>query len=119
MVAEQLRMGVATLERLRRRFVEEALAASLRERPRQPRRGASYANWASTTRRSTAVVSAWPTWKFSLLSLQCLNRRTGDWDTFATEVAAWHAAHNEQTATVRWQLIVDDARRKQLRLYPT
>jgi transposase len=30
----QLRMGVATLERLRRRFVEEGLAASLRERPR-------------------------------------------------------------------------------------
>ncbi len=33
-VAEQLRMGVATLERLRRRFVEEGLEASLRERPR-------------------------------------------------------------------------------------
>jgi transposase len=33
-IAEQLRMGVATLERLRRRFVEEGLAASLRERPR-------------------------------------------------------------------------------------
>jgi transposase len=29
-----LRMGVATLERLRRRFVEEGLDASLRERPR-------------------------------------------------------------------------------------
>jgi transposase len=34
MIAEQLRMGVATLERLRRRFVEEGLEASLRERPR-------------------------------------------------------------------------------------
>ena len=33
-IAEQLRMGVATLERLRRRFVEEGLEASLRERPR-------------------------------------------------------------------------------------
>src|SRR5829696_7131134 len=33
-IAERLRMGVATLERLRRRFVEEGLAASLRERPR-------------------------------------------------------------------------------------
>lgn len=33
-IAEQLRMGVATVERLRRRFVEEGLAASLRERPR-------------------------------------------------------------------------------------
>jgi putative transposase len=33
-IAEQLRLGVATLERLRRRFVEEGLEASLRERPR-------------------------------------------------------------------------------------
>src|SRR5688572_4236510 len=33
-IAEQLRMGVATLERLRRRFVDEGLEASLRERPR-------------------------------------------------------------------------------------
>jgi transposase len=33
-IAEQLRMGVATLERLRRRFVEEGLEASLRDRPR-------------------------------------------------------------------------------------
>ena len=33
-IAGQLRMGVATLERLRRRFVEEGLEASLRERPR-------------------------------------------------------------------------------------
>ena len=33
-IAEQLRMSVATLERLRRRFVEEGLEASLRERPR-------------------------------------------------------------------------------------
>jgi putative transposase len=33
-IAEHLRMGVATLERLRRRFVEEGLEASLRERPR-------------------------------------------------------------------------------------
>jgi transposase len=33
-IAEQLRVGVTTLERLRRRFVEEGLEASLRERPR-------------------------------------------------------------------------------------
>ena len=33
-IAEQLRMGVATLERLRRRFVEEGLEASLREHAR-------------------------------------------------------------------------------------
>jgi transposase len=33
-IAERLRMGVATLERLRRRCVEEGVEASLRERPR-------------------------------------------------------------------------------------
>lgn len=42
-IAEQVRMSVATLERLRRRFVEEGLEASLRERPRpgaRPKLGA-------------------------------------------------------------------------------
>jgi transposase len=33
-IAEQVRMSATTLERLRRRFVEEGLEASLRERPR-------------------------------------------------------------------------------------
>lgn len=33
-IAEQVRMSVTTLERLRRRFVDEGLEASLRERPR-------------------------------------------------------------------------------------
>jgi transposase len=33
-IAEALRVGVATVERLRRRFVEEGLEAALRERPR-------------------------------------------------------------------------------------
>jgi putative transposase len=33
-IAEQIRMSVTSLERLRRRFVEEGLEASLRERPR-------------------------------------------------------------------------------------
>jgi transposase len=33
-IADRLRMGVATPERLRRRFVEEGVEASLRERPR-------------------------------------------------------------------------------------
>jgi transposase len=32
-IAEEIRMSVTTLERLRRRFVEEGLEASLRERP--------------------------------------------------------------------------------------
>ena len=33
-IAKSLRIGVATVERTRRRFVEEGLEASLRERPR-------------------------------------------------------------------------------------
>jgi transposase len=33
-IGERVRMSVTTLERLRRRFVEEGLEASLRERPR-------------------------------------------------------------------------------------
>ena len=33
-IVKALRIGVATVERIRRRFVEEGLEASLRERPR-------------------------------------------------------------------------------------
>jgi len=34
-----------------------------------------------------------------------------------TEVAAWETARNEQRATINWQLTVDKARRRLLRLY--
>src|SRR3954462_14130443 len=52
-IAERLRMGVSTLERLRRRFVEEGLEASLRERrDRVPVR-----SWGRRSRRSW---SHWP-----------------------------------------------------------
>ena len=56
--------------------------------------------------------------EFSLLARQCLNRRIGDRDTLATEIAAWEAARNKQWATIHWQFTVDDARRKLGRLYP-
>ena len=57
--------------------------------------------------------------EFSMLSRQCLNRRIGDRDTLATEIAAWETARNEQRATISWQFTVDDARRKLHRLYPS
>lgn len=57
--------------------------------------------------------------EFSMLSRQCLGRRIGDRDTFATEVAAWVAARNEQRATISWQFTVEDARVKLERLYPS
>jgi hypothetical protein len=57
--------------------------------------------------------------EFSMLARQCLDRRIGDRDTLVTEVAAWHAARNEQRAAIRWQSTVDDARTKLHRLYPS
>jgi hypothetical protein len=57
--------------------------------------------------------------EFSLLARQCLNRRIGDRDTLATEIAAWETARNEQRATISWQFTVDDARHKLHRLYPS
>ena len=70
----------------------------------------------------TPVHSSWLNMaeiEFSLLARQCLNRRIGDRDTLATEIAAWETARNEQRATITWQFTVDDARRKLHRLYPS
>jgi hypothetical protein len=57
--------------------------------------------------------------ELSLLARQCLNRRIGDRDTLAAEIAAWETARNAQHATISWQFTVDDARHRLHRLYPS
>jgi DDE superfamily endonuclease len=56
--------------------------------------------------------------ELSVLVHQCLKRRIPDLLTLTCEVAAWQAARNAQSATVRWQFDVAQARSKLVRLYP-
>lgn len=56
--------------------------------------------------------------ELSVLSRQCLNRRIGNADELARELAAWDAERNAEHCTLRWRFTVGDARTKLYRLYP-
>ncbi len=56
--------------------------------------------------------------ELSVLSRQCLDRRTPDTATLTTEVAAWQERRNAAGGTVNWRFTTDDARIKLKRLYP-
>jgi DDE superfamily endonuclease len=57
--------------------------------------------------------------EWSVLSRQCLDRRIGDGETLAREVAAWEAPRNAAQARVDWRFTTDKARTKLARLYPS
>lgn len=56
--------------------------------------------------------------ELAALSKQCLDRRIGDLDTLAKEVAAWNDTRNRAHKTVRWMFTKTDARRKLHSKYP-
>jgi transposase len=56
--------------------------------------------------------------EFSVLSVQCLDRRIGDIETFRREVLAWQDARNALGCGMDWQFTTEDARIKLKRLYP-
>lgn len=49
---------------------------------------------------------------------QCLDRRIGDVDRLAQEIAAWAESRNEEGATIKWLFRVEHAREKLGRHYP-
>ena len=55
----------------------------------------------------------------SVLGGQCLDRRIGDRDILAQEVAAWTARRNHERISIQWRFTVHDARRKLPHLYPS
>jgi len=57
--------------------------------------------------------------EFAVLSSQCLDRRIGDKQTLAQEVAAWQADRNARNAKAAWHFTTNDARIKLKRLYPS
>lgn len=56
--------------------------------------------------------------EWSVLTRQCVDRRIGDVETLAREVAAWQAARNAAHVTVDWRFGVGEARTTLARLYP-
>jgi hypothetical protein len=56
--------------------------------------------------------------ELSALQRQCLDRRLGDRQTMAREVAAWVTARNGAATTIDWRFTTSDARIKLKPLYP-
>jgi len=56
--------------------------------------------------------------ELSVLSRQCLHRRTPDIHSLTRKLAAWHADRNNRQCGVDWQFRTEDARIKLKRLYP-
>ena len=57
--------------------------------------------------------------EFSVLQGQCLDRRIPDQETLVAEIAAWEQKRNAQKATIDWRFLIEDAREKMKRLYPS
>jgi len=57
--------------------------------------------------------------ELGILAAWCLDRRIGDMETLAREVAAWQARRNTAGCTVDWRFTNDGARIKLKRLYPS
>jgi transposase len=57
--------------------------------------------------------------EIGVLRAQCLDRRIGDPDELAAEIAAWQQQRNASGARIRWMFSPERARQKMGRLYPT
>ena len=57
--------------------------------------------------------------EIGIMVKQCLDRRIGDVDVLAKEVAAWAFRRNKQKATITWLFDVQRARQKLERHYPS
>jgi len=56
--------------------------------------------------------------EISVLTGQCLDRRLGNQEIIARQVAAWEAERNNSKATIDWRFTIPNARDKLKRLYP-
>ena len=61
---------------------------------------------------------SWRESELSVLSVQCLDRRIGDMETFRREVQAWQDARNAAGNGMDWPFTTAEARIKLKRLYP-
>jgi len=53
-----------------------------------------------------------------MLRGQCLDRRIGERDVLAAEIAAWQQQRNASGALIKWKFTTQKARTKLARAYP-
>ena len=85
--------------------------------PAEARRLAERFEWHYTPTHGSWLTMAET--EFSVLSLQCLDRRIFTRHKPTDEVTAWKAARNKHHANADWQVTTADARVKLGRLYPS
>lgn len=85
--------------------------------PAEARRIVERVEWHYTPKHGSWLNQMEVEW--SVLSRQCLDRRMGDPETLAREVAAWEAPRNAAQVTVDWRFTPEKARTKLARLYPS
>ena len=117
-IASLLGSAVTTLERVRKRFVEEGLEAALYKafEPEEARRVLRRLEFHHTPKHASWLNQV--EIELSALSRQCLRRRIPDESTLKKESAAWEYERNKQEARVSWRFTAPDAREKLKRLYP-
>ena len=103
-IATTVSVGVATVYRIKRRYVEGGLDYALNEFHYTPK----HASWLNMVEIEIGVLGS-----------QCLDRRIADKQTLATEVAAWEKNRNEKRATIKWLFTVEKARKKMGAAYPS
>ena len=89
-IAKTLHLGIASVHRIRQRFVDEGLTAALSERLRSG---------------SPPALTG--------------DRRIPNIETLQEEIAAWQSQRNQRLAKIHWQFDTDVARVKLKRLYPS
>ena len=140
-IASTVRAHVATVQRIREKFVIGGLDFALKDEvhPPKPKKldekqeafliATACSNPPEEARRIiqklefhyTPKHASWLNQveiELSVLSRQCLERRIPNAEILTSEIAAWEKQRNQQKASVYWGFQTKDARRKMQRLYP-
>ena len=125
--AKALGVSTRTIEKLKKRFVEEGLESAIERKP-STRRPTIKFDGEFDARIMQLACSECPQgasrWlniceiELSVLSRQCLNRRIGTMETIKSEVEKWQRDRNNKEASINWRFTNEKARIKLKRLYP-
>jgi DDE superfamily endonuclease len=85
--------------------------------PAEARRLVERIEWHHTPKHGSWLNQMEVEW--SVLSRQCLDRRIGEVETLAREVAAWERERNAAQVKIDWRFTPEKAREKLARLYPS
>ena len=108
-ITSALGVGQSTVERIRKRCVEEGVESALNRKKQleihyTPKHG-SWLNMAEI--------------EIGVLARQCLDRRIANQDILRGEVNAWQNQRNRDVIRVDWRFTTEDARIKLKSLYPS